>query len=218
MDESFLLIGIAAAIVSCVGAVVIGYFVWQSQQQPTTTSGNLSTDTKNTNNAPPSNQGTPSYKGKCSGPWKDGGAMSWYDVFDPVDGSGSVAELYKPNKKFFDEVNVVSVHSEDWAHDKYKNIDVFVSHDGWNGPGFSLIASDYCSDKDCAGDEKGCCTRNKKQFSKTTGYLLDVEQRTAARALGSQWPKFKDIGVLKVKYRLCPSSVTKASLTKKYKN
>jgi len=180
----------------------------------------------NTRGAAPTTSGQ---GGVCTGPWKKGGVLSFYDVFDPVDGDGSVAGLdFKPSKTVYDKENVVSVIERDWKKHRYNSVDIrFVKTPGTSQsteldkvPVFTSKILDYCSDKDCgSGDTLGCCTRNLNLAKAYAGVpassaaLFDVEQRTLKRVTGSLFAKADAAGSMNVEYRIC-KPFSKSSLSK----
>lgn len=197
-----------------------GYLLYKKKNKGTTPSGGGS-----------SNASGGDSSGMCSGEWKKGGVMTFYDVFHASDGDGSVAGLdFKPVKSMYDKENVVSVIDKDWKTQQFKYADLRLvrtptsqqdaSLDAVNP--FTVKIIDYCSDKDCGGAAKGCCSGNLKYAKKFAnvdrGMLFDVEQRTLQRAVGSSlWSKVDDAGVLNVEYRLCDKKVPK-SYFDKYKS
>lgn len=167
--------------------------------------------------------------GAGGGEWKSGGALSFYDVTDPKDGSGYVAGMdNKPKKEFFQNISVIAVQGphdgsvrkcrptsgqiDDWSKHKYHNVDVRIK----GGPTFTATIFDYCNDCDCgSGDSVGCCTRNRRKFS-TPGYLLDLEMTAAKRVLGSRASEIIEKGVVEVDYRVHPTAIDHKSLISKY--
>ena len=157
------------------------------------------------------------------GTWKSGGALSFYDVLDPKDGSGSVAGMDgKPSPDFFKNVNVVSVQGaatkckkyagevNDWKSLKHHDIEVRLKG---SDKTFRTSVWDFCSDCDCgSGDKVGCCTRNRQTYTKP-GFLLDLEINSAKRLLPESVIKK---GVVEVDYRVCPKAFDPAPFVSKY--
>jgi hypothetical protein len=85
---------------------------------------------------------------------------------------GALAE-YQVTLNFVNSVNVVAVHSRDWA--TYKYAQLTITYKGRTGV---FIVADYCSDKDCGG----CCTANANY--KGNGFLTDVDSTAARRVFG----------------------------------
>lgn len=233
MDSSAILI--VAIVCSCISSVIAlivliqqGYMCDWVGFCPGNQKENDSTGTAP---GPSGNDGStgPSEGGECSGDWKKGGVLSYYDVTDPVDGGGWLAGLnFKPSSKLFDEVNVVSVLERDWNKHKYGRVDLRFrkTNDAdaalESAPVFTADMLDYCSNNDCADDNKGCCTRNAgkaKEFAgvdEANAALFDVEQRTLQRVLGDKWSIARDQGLMNVEYRFCDDK-QKASKYNKYK-
>lgn len=159
----------------------------------------------------------------CSGEWRKGGVVSLYNVYDPKDGSGSVAGLtFKPKSQFYKDVNVVAVIDRDWGDRKFQDVEIRIKSSGMEGaPPFVATVLDYCSDKDCGGGAgQGCCTRNLSRAKEFAGVenkdaaLFDVEQQTLQRVLGNLWPTAKNKGVMNAEYRYCNRKRSPADYSK----
>ena len=91
-----------------------------------------------------------------------------YDNTSP----GALAE-HSVTQNFVNNVNIVAVHSQDWA--KYKYIPVDITYLGKTG---RFVVMDYCSDSDC----DGCCTKNMNMNN--NGFLTDVDSTAALKVWG----------------------------------
>jgi hypothetical protein len=114
------------------------------------------------------------------GAWMTG-TLTGYNNADSADDphSGNLMEFTNLNQAFYDNVEIAAVDLSDWGPDQYRWIDV-----KWNGVIGRVGVWDACRNEDCP-DGTDCCTNNKELFA-FPGYLVDVEQHTAARLWGVQ--------------------------------
>jgi hypothetical protein len=101
---------------------------------------------------------------------------------------GDLAE-HHVSQNFVNNVNIVAVHSRNWAAYKYLQIDI--TYKGKTG---RFIVMDYCSDDGCSG----CCSHNAAYNS--NNFLTDVDASAAQRIWGwvSAEDSLKDSATFKV--------------------
>lgn len=85
---------------------------------------------------------------------------------------GALAE-FQVSQNFVNNVNIVAVHSKDWAAYKYSQLDIT-----YNGKTGRFVVMDYCADTDCGG----CCTANANAYG--YNFLTDIDSSAAQRVFG----------------------------------
>ncbi|KAI7838687.1 hypothetical protein COHA_007489 [Chlorella ohadii] len=130
---------------------------------------------------------------KC-GEWKVGTATGYStdgtDKGDLPMAPNDLGEYIVPGK-FFKAQNVLAVDSGDWEDARYRYVEVFMEDkhatlETWDlCDGEYTLRAKFCVHKDCAPDNKDCCSSNKKTFTDEdgSGFLLDIE----THALKSVW-------------------------------
>eukprot|EP01089_Gocevia_fonbrunei_P012422 TRINITY_DN2941_c0_g1_i1.p1 TRINITY_DN2941_c0_g1~~TRINITY_DN2941_c0_g1_i1.p1 ORF type:complete len:154 (-),score=37.38 TRINITY_DN2941_c0_g1_i1:116-577(-) len=101
-------------------------------------------------------------------------ALTSYNVMSDDNTSPGAVAGYPDGtltRKFVDKINIVAVHSDDWA--KYQFHTLKITFGGKSG---LFQVWDYCADSDC----DGCCTINRANY----GFLLDIDSSAAKRVFG----------------------------------
>jgi hypothetical protein len=129
--------------------------------------------------------------------WRTG-TLTGYNNSDLGDdpNAGNVMEFGGLNDDFYNHVDMAAVDLSDWGSGQYHYLDV-----NYNGQVRRVQVWDACLNADCP-DGTDCCTENKNLFA-NPGYLVDVENRTAARLWGVQ--NAEDVLQEEIPVRVCGS-------------
>jgi len=127
--------------------------------------------------------------------WRTG-TLTGYNNSDEGDdpNAGNVMEFGGLNDDFYAHVDMAAVDLSDWGSGQYHFLDV-----NYNGQVRRVQVWDACLNADCP-DGTDCCTENKNLFA-NPGYLVDVENRTAARLWGVQ--NAEDVLQDEIQVRIC---------------